>query len=92
MTWILLLSLVATCDERVAEVAREAADRQAQQNTTKAKVRPEVASDSRSLVEADAETRREIVGVNRRPVSRDQVLVEGDRMSITPTKIEGARR
>jgi len=32
-----------------------------------------------------------LIRVNRQPVSRDQVLVEGDRMSITPTKIEGAR-
>jgi len=32
-----------------------------------------------------------LIRVNRQPVSRDQVLVDGDRMSITPTKIEGAR-
>ena len=32
-----------------------------------------------------------LIRVNRQPVSRDQVLVEGDRMSVTPTKIEGAR-
>jgi hypothetical protein len=31
-----------------------------------------------------------LIRVNRQPVSRDQVLVDGDRMSITPTKIEGA--
>ena len=28
--------------------------------------------------------------VNRQPVSRDQVLQDGDRVTITPTKIEGA--
>jgi hypothetical protein len=33
-----------------------------------------------------------LIRVNRQPVSRDQVLVEGDRVSMTPTKIEGARR
>jgi hypothetical protein len=27
---------------------------------------------------------------NRQPVARDQLLIEGDRVSITPTKIEGA--
>lgn len=32
-----------------------------------------------------------LIRVNRQPVSADQVLVEGDRVSITPTKIEGAR-
>jgi sulfur carrier protein ThiS len=33
-----------------------------------------------------------LIRVNRQPVPRDQVLVEGDRVSITPTKIEGACR
>ena len=31
-----------------------------------------------------------LVRVNRQAVSADQVLHEGDRVSITPTKIEGA--
>lgn len=31
-----------------------------------------------------------LVRVNRQPVSRDYVLQEGDRVTITPTKIEGA--
>lgn len=33
-----------------------------------------------------------LIRVNRMPVSREQVLVDGDRVSITPTKIEGAMR
>lgn len=32
-----------------------------------------------------------LIRVNRQPVARNQVLQEGDRISITPTKIEGAR-
>lgn len=32
-----------------------------------------------------------LIRVNRQSVSRDQVLQAGDRVSITPTKIEGAR-
>ena len=32
-----------------------------------------------------------LIRVNRQPVANDQVLVEGDRISITPVKIEGAR-
>jgi sulfur carrier protein ThiS len=39
-----------------------------------------------------AKAQNYLIRVNRQPVSRDQVLVEGDRLSITPTKIEGARR
>jgi len=31
-----------------------------------------------------------LIRVNRQPVTRDQVLHDGDRVSITPTKIEGA--
>ena len=31
-----------------------------------------------------------LIRVNRQPVTRDTRLVEGDRVSITPTKIEGA--
>ncbi len=31
-----------------------------------------------------------LIRVNRQPVSRDQVLQDGDRVSATPVKIEGA--
>lgn len=31
-----------------------------------------------------------LIRVNRLPVTADQVLVDGDRVSITPRKIEGA--
>lgn len=31
-----------------------------------------------------------LIRVNRQPCSAEQVLQEGDRVSITPTKIEGA--
>jgi hypothetical protein len=33
-----------------------------------------------------------LLRVNRQPVSSDQVLQEGDCISMTPTKIEGATR
>jgi sulfur carrier protein ThiS len=32
-----------------------------------------------------------MIRVNRQPVPKDYVLQEGDRVTITPTKIEGAR-
>jgi sulfur carrier protein ThiS len=32
-----------------------------------------------------------LIRVNRQPVPRDYVLQENDRITITPTKIEGAR-
>ena len=31
-----------------------------------------------------------LIRVNRQPTSRDQLLQEGDRVSLTPRKIEGA--
>ena len=33
-----------------------------------------------------------LIRVNRQPCPEDQLLQEGDRISITPTKIEGAHR
>ena len=33
-----------------------------------------------------------LIRVNRQPVAPDQVLQSGDRISITPTKMEGAGR
>lgn len=32
-----------------------------------------------------------LIRVNRQPASADQVLQTGDRVSMTPTKVEGAR-
>jgi hypothetical protein len=38
-----------------------------------------------------AKSENYLIRVNRQPAARDQVLVEGDRVSMTPTKIEGAK-
>ena len=38
----------------------------------------------------DREAADYLIRVNRQPASADQVLREGDRVSITPVKIEGA--
>lgn len=43
---------------------------------------------ARQLPHAKAEDY--LIRVNRQPVARDYVLQEGDRVSMTPTKIEGA--
>lgn len=66
-TMILLSLIVAGCDEdeRVAEVATEAADRQAAQNQEIVRLNREVAEGTRRLVEADAEARRDIVEVHK---------------------------
>ena len=41
---------------------------------------------------ADRQASDYLIRVNRQPASADQVLQEGDRVSFTPAKIEGARR
>jgi len=40
---------------------------------------------------AAARTSDYLIRVNRQPCPANQVLREGDRISITPTKVEGAR-
>ena len=39
---------------------------------------------------SDSQPENYLIRVNRQPSSRDQVLLEGDRVSITPLKMEGA--
>ncbi len=66
---LIVLAIVATagCDDdtRVTKVATEAADRQAKQNEEMVRLNREVAEGTRRLVDADADTRREIIGVHK---------------------------
>ncbi len=62
--WITTLVAIGGCDDRVTQVAREAANRQAQQNTVMAELHQEVAAGARDLVAADAKARGDIVGVH----------------------------
>ena len=39
----------------------------------------------------DARAEDYLIRVNRQPVARDYILQENDRITVTPTKIEGAR-
>jgi hypothetical protein len=57
--------LTSGCDDAATRVAREAADRQAQQNTAMAQLQQEVAGGTHRLVEADAQARKEVIGVHR---------------------------
>jgi hypothetical protein len=62
--WIATI-LLSGCDEQTVEIAREAADRQAQQNVVMAELQKEVATGTKRMVEADAQARKEVVGVHR---------------------------
>lgn len=76
------LSLLVGCDEedrhkQVAEVAIQAAERQAQQNTEMARLNREVAEGTRRMVEADAEARKEIIAVHQEIQSERASLSDG---------------
>src|SRR3954452_23245857 len=61
---ITLLAATHGCDDKATQIAREAAERQAQQNTEMARLNKEVASGSHQLVEAASQARKEIIGVH----------------------------
>src|SRR5215212_1731394 len=63
--WIALIGVTSGCDDRPTQIAREAANRQAQQNTAMSELNKQVAGGTRELVAADAQARKEIVGVHR---------------------------
>ena len=84
--WIAALILISGCDERATQIAREAAERQAQQNTAMAELNKEVAGGTRRLVEADAQARKEIVGVHR------DLQAERTRLDTSWNELEDERR
>lgn len=64
-TLLIVMSLTTIgCSAEATRVAREAADRQAQQNTAMTELNKEVARGSHRLVEADAQARHDMVGVH----------------------------
>ncbi len=84
---LLALTLAGCYDEnvRVAEVAREAANRQAEQNRQMAELHKQVAEGSKRLVEAEAQTRGELTALQRdlqqsqADVGRQRDQLEGER-------------
>lgn len=77
---VLLVILALGCeseDKRVARIATEAAERQADQNREMLKLNREVASGARRLVEQDATARREFAGVHRDLQAERLVLAKG---------------
>jgi len=84
------LVTVTGCDEnaRVARVAQEAADRQADQNKELARLNRETAEGTKRLVGADAETRKELASLQRdlqaaaSEVGRQRDALEADRREL----------
>jgi cell division protein FtsL len=94
--WILSTALFAAtpgCDDRASQVAREAANRQAQQNTAMAQLNQEVASGAHQLVEADAQARKEIVGVHHDlQAERTRLDTGWSALQVERQQIAGERR
>jgi hypothetical protein len=80
------LILTSGCDDAATRVAREAADRQAQQNAAMAELQQEVAGGTHRLVEADAQARKEVIGVHR------DLQAERTRLDTGWTALEQERR
>jgi hypothetical protein len=82
---ILLAALATGCednDARVARMAEQYAERQAEQSQQMVELQREVAKGTRQLVEADAQARKEIA-VLQREVGRQQNQLEADRRAIS---------
>lgn len=79
---LILLFATSGCDDSATRIAREAADRQAQQNTAMAKV-----------VEADAQAHKEIIGVHHElQAERTQLNTGWNKLEDERREIAGERR
>ncbi len=80
---VLGLCLLVGCDEKdqykeVAQVAREAADRQAQQNDEMARLNREVVEGTRQMIEADTAARKDAMAVQHEMVEGTRQMIEAD--------------
>jgi hypothetical protein len=95
---LLGLSLLIGCGEKdhhkqVAEVATQAAERQAQQNTEMARLNREVAEGTRRMVEADAEARKEVIVVHQEIQAERATLNQGfEKLEVERKEIAQQRR
>jgi hypothetical protein len=90
---MILIALIGGCDDEAGRVAREAANRQAQQNTLMAELNKEVASGTHRLVEADSQARKEIIGVHHELQSERARLDAGrDDLEDERRRMAGDRR
>jgi hypothetical protein len=96
MTWIpwgTLMSVTSGCDDRATQIAREAANRQDQQNTAMSELNKEVAAGTRDLVAADSQARKEIVGVHHElQAERTRLDTGWDALEKVRQHIAGERR
>jgi hypothetical protein len=75
--FVVVLAMTSGCDDASVRIAREAADRQAEQNRTMAKLQEEVAAGSRQLVEEEGQARRQALEVHRDLAAGQGRLADG---------------
>lgn len=93
--WLALAALSPGCDsnERVVQVATEAANRQAEQNQRMAELQREVTEGTRRLVEAEADARAEFTNLHlgleaeRAEVGEQRDRLEEERRSIAAWRL-----
>lgn len=91
--WIVLPILMSGCDDRATHIAREAANRQSQQNTVMAELNKSVASGTHELVAADAQARKEIIDVHHElQAERTRLDTGWDALESERQRIAGQRR
>lgn len=83
---LVVLATTLGCDDGSAMIAREAANRQAEQNRTMAKLHQEVAAGSRQLVEEEGQARRQALEVHR------DLAAGQDRLAAGWDDVESQRR
>jgi hypothetical protein len=74
---LVVLAMTLGCDDGSVRIAREAADRQAEQNRTMAELQHEVAAGSRQLVEEEGQARRQALEVHRDLAAGQGRLADG---------------
>ena len=94
LTLILLIGVSCSPDEnsRVAELATQQLERQADQNRRMSELQQEVASGSRDLVEADANARQEMVTLQREmQTERNEIGHQRDQLEAERREIADRR-
>ena len=94
LTLILLIGVSCSSDEnaRVAELATQQLERQADQNRRMSELQQEVASGSRKLVEADANARQEMVTLQREiQTERSEIGHQRDQLEAERREIADSR-
>ena len=92
---VLAVVLLTGCDEdeKVARVATQAADRQAEQNKEMARVNRQVAAGTKRLVKADAEARKDVLAMQKdlqgqaSKVGQQRDLLESERREIAKHRV-----